>query len=158
MKPSEELPLSRELPVPEDVGRELAHHLAEREAELRALGWNEADARDVDGAAGVIIVNQRLVETFFKDRDPVGHRIQLQSGMDGQGEGWLTIIGVVGDVRHNGLTRDAYPETHVPLHQRPTRGRDGVLVIEATEGNPDALRASVEAMLRAVVPDAVPTR
>ena len=45
MRPDEELPLSRRLPVDEDVGRELAFHLAERERELIAQGWAPEKAR-----------------------------------------------------------------------------------------------------------------
>lgn len=45
MSPDEELPLSRRLPVDEDVNRELAFHLAERERELIEQGWEPDKAR-----------------------------------------------------------------------------------------------------------------
>ncbi|HTO73697.1 MAG TPA: ABC transporter permease, partial [Gemmatimonadales bacterium] len=44
MRPDEELPLTRLLSVNEDVRRELAHHLAERQKELEAQGWSPAEA------------------------------------------------------------------------------------------------------------------
>ncbi|MEO8636414.1 MAG: ABC transporter permease [Gemmatimonadales bacterium] len=113
------------------------------------------DRRDVTGAPATVIVNEALVQKYFSDRDPLGLRIQLQSGMDQQGDNWLTIVGIVGDVHHNGLTRPVTPEYFVPLQQRPSRGSSGFLVVRA-RGQLDALVDPLRAALRAVAPDVVP--
>jgi hypothetical protein len=46
MRPDEELPLARLVPLHEDVRRELAYHLEERERELRTQGWTPEAARE----------------------------------------------------------------------------------------------------------------
>ncbi|MEO8029780.1 MAG: ABC transporter permease [Gemmatimonadota bacterium] len=119
------------------------------------LSGRDFAARDVDGAEATVMINQSLARRWFKDQDPVGHRIRLQSGMDNQGDNWLTIIGIVGDVHHNSLTRPPFPELYVPFRQRPTRGYAAMLVIK-TRGEPTSLTPAVTAVLQQTVPEAVP--
>lgn len=113
------------------------------------------DQRDVVGGQSTVIVNQALVARFFPDQDPLERRIQLQSGMDRQGENWLTIVGVVGNVRHNGLTRQVMPEYYVPLQQRPSRGYAGYLVVRS-HGDPVALVQPLREILRQGLPEVLP--
>ncbi len=120
------------------------------------LSGRDFDGRDVEGGAGTVIINQSLATAWFRDRDPIGRRIQLQSGMDNQGDGWLRIIGVVGDVHHRSLTSAPVPETFLPLHQRPTRGYSVAIVLR-TGVAPTALVPAVREVLRGTAPDAVPT-
>ncbi len=65
MRPDEELPLSRQLPVDEDVNRELAYHFAERERELIGLGWTPeaaaAEARRAFGDPAVVEAECRTI-------------------------------------------------------------------------------------------------
>ena len=119
------------------------------------LKGRDFDQRDVPGGQASIIVNQALVDSWFKDVDPIGRRIQLQSGMDREGENWLTIVGVVGNVRHNGLTRNVTPEYYVPLRQRPSRGYAGYIVVRP-HGDPVALVAPIRAAMREIAPDVLP--
>lgn len=122
---------------------------------IPVLRGRDFDQRDVAGAQTTVIINQELADVFFKDVDPLGRQIQLQSGMDRQGENWLTIIGVVGNVRHNGLTRRVNPEYYVPLHQRPSRGYAGYLVVRP-HTDPVALVQPLRAILREVLPEVLP--
>jgi putative ABC transport system permease protein len=63
--------------------------------------------RDTDGAPAVVIVNQAFAKRFFGNEEAVGKR------MRGPGaDGWQTIVGVVGDVRQNGLENDITPEMY----------------------------------------------
>jgi ABC-type antimicrobial peptide transport system permease subunit len=75
--------------------------------------------------------------------------------MDNQGFGWLTIVGVVGDVRHLSLTLPGPPETYLPMHQRPTRGYSTVLVLR-TGVEPTALVNPARAVLQRHAPDVTP--
>ncbi|HWA17188.1 MAG TPA: FtsX-like permease family protein, partial [Gemmatimonadales bacterium] len=123
--------------------------------EIPILRGRDFDRRDVPGAQATVIVNQSLVDNWFKDEDPIGRRIQLQSGMDRQGENWLTIIGVVGNVRHRDLTRQVMPEYYVPLHQRPSRGYGGYIVVRP-RGNPVDLVQPLRAIMRDIAPEVLP--
>jgi predicted permease len=113
------------------------------------------DQRDIDGGTPTVIVNRSLADAWFKDQDPIGRRIALHSGMDNQGDGWLTIVGVVGDVHHRGLTIPPTPETYVPLHQRPTRGYSVALTLRARTA-PRSLEAGLRRALAATAPEVVP--
>jgi predicted permease len=119
------------------------------------VAGRDFDARDVDGSLATVIVNRTLADTWFKDQDPIGRRIQLQSGMDNQGKNWLTIVGVVGDVRHRSLTVPPTPETYVPLHQRPTRGYS-VVIVARSRATPEAVESRIRDVVRQTAPDIVP--
>jgi ABC-type antimicrobial peptide transport system permease subunit len=69
------------------------------------------EAGDDGNATPVAVVNRSLTERFFADRDPLGQRLSTDGGTN-----WLTVVGVVADVRHR---PDAEPEPalYVPLRQ-----------------------------------------
>jgi putative ABC transport system permease protein len=72
---------------------------------------------DLAGALPVVVINDAAARAYFRDEDPIGQRARLTFFPDT----WppVTIVGVVGDVRHGGLTRDARPELYVPPGQLP---------------------------------------
>jgi predicted permease len=74
---------------------------------LRGRDFTTAD-RDTNSPPA--IVSQRLAKSYWGSRDPIGTRISPDSGRH-----WLTVIGVVGDVRMTGLDKDVTDEIYVPL-------------------------------------------
>jgi putative ABC transport system permease protein len=70
-----------------------------------------------DGAGGALtaVVNEALVRKYFGVEDPIGRRITFGSP-DSTAE-WREVVGVVGNVRHLGLTADPVPEIYVPIQQ-----------------------------------------
>ena len=66
----------------------------------------------------VAIVNEALVRASFPTVDPIGQRIQC--GLDNPG--FMTIVGVVADVRTSGPSRPAQAEIYMPYEQHPTYG------------------------------------
>jgi hypothetical protein len=95
---------------------------------LRGRIFNAGDS--ATNAAPVVIINNTLAERYWRDEDPIGHRIKL--GDTNFSNPWLTIVGVVGDVRQDGLEKPvsltAYsPNTgHAPTSPRgklKSRGR-----------------------------------
>lgn len=74
---------------------------------LRGRDFTRADR---DTIAPPAIVSQRLAKTYWGDRDPIGTRISADSG-----KSWLTVVGVVGDVRMQGLDQDVTDEVYIPL-------------------------------------------
>ena len=67
------------------------------------------------GTPPVVIVNQTFARRWFPGVDPVGRRIKL-GRFDSEGP-WITIIGVAGDVRHQGLAAPADPYFYAPYLQ-----------------------------------------
>jgi putative ABC transport system permease protein len=80
----------------------------------RGRSFRPADRTD---SAPVAIINETFARQFFAGRDPVGSRMHLDDGEKLPRE--VQIVGVVGDVRHFGLEREATIEVYVPIGQVP---------------------------------------
>ncbi|MEK6410812.1 MAG: ABC transporter permease [Acidobacteriota bacterium] len=97
---------------------------------FRAMGipllrGREFDDRDVDGATPVVIINQTFANRFFEGEDPIGKRF-VYGGPAPQNP-WITIVGVVADMRRTGFDKAPRPETFLPEAQNP----DNALTIVA---------------------------
>lgn len=102
---------------------------------LLAGRWFTA-ADDAD-APKVAIVDEKLARQYWGGSSPVGKRIQL--GISGDGP-WITIVGVVGHVKHSGLEVPSRGQLYVPHPQTPWRDLQVVL---HTRGSPQALAQAV---------------
>ena len=63
----------------------------------------------------VAIVNEEMAREFFSHEDPIGMRI-CWAGDTGP-QRWMTVIGVVGDVKHSGLNQPTDPAVYTPFSQ-----------------------------------------
>ena len=79
------------------------------------LSGRDFSPDDRAGAAPVMIVNRALAARYFEGHDPVGRRIKL-GGINSDGP-WITIVGMVGNVRHNGLAQEAPAYLYAPYAQ-----------------------------------------
>ena len=74
------------------------------------------DADNAD-APPVMIVNQAFAKKFWPNENTLGKRITFDDPK--KNPKWITIVGVVGDIRHFGLDTDPKPEMYVPFAQEP---------------------------------------
>ena len=114
---------------------------------FRALGiplkrGRAIESSDRADAARVAVVNQTLARGFFPDADPVGRRVWVGGGL-----GAVTVVGVVGDVRHRGLAARPRPEIYVPSAQYP---QGGMTVVVRTQGDPAALSRALKQQVYAI--------
>jgi len=93
-------------------------------------------------APQVAIVSQSLARIHFQDVDPVGQRLFVQWGRETPYE----IVGVVGDVKHDGLDQDSMPTVYFPEAQEPERA--ATLVIR-TSADPMKLAPVIEQVIHA---------
>jgi putative ABC transport system permease protein len=70
----------------------------------RDLGWS-----DVRDGVDSIVVNQQMVDEFWKGQDPIGKRIRRSSSDPKEIRPWFTVVGVVGNIRQEG-PREAVEE------------------------------------------------
>ena len=108
---------------------------------LRSGRWFAA--QDTRRAPEVALVNETLVRRFFPDQNPIGKR----AGGRGQ-EHWKTIVGVVADVKNQGLAQPPRPEMYVPAEQAEMTVAS-TLVVRAV-GDPRTLIAEVRDQVRAL--------
>jgi putative ABC transport system permease protein len=103
-------------PSPDEENREVSpdYFRALEIPLIKGRFFTDADNAD---APPVIIVNQAFAKKFWPNQEAVGKRI-VMGGMS-EHPNWITIIGVVGDVRHFGLDVDPKPEMYVPFTQDP---------------------------------------
>lgn len=101
--------------------------------------------KDINGQPKVAIINRTMARRYWGDDDPLGKRMGPASGSPK--ELWMSIIGVVGDVRESGLDSPPQPEFYVPYFQDASP--DGLLVVR-TVSNPLYLRTAVEAAILSV--------
>jgi putative ABC transport system permease protein len=111
------------------------------------------DRADRDGTLPVAVVNQALARRAWPGESPVGKRVRdLANEPGAYRQEWLTIVGVVGDVRHGGLLADPSPEIYVNVLQRPDRANAAVVTLRAAVP-PGDLAGPVRARIRALDPD-----
>jgi putative ABC transport system permease protein len=104
---------------------------------VRGRPFAETDAHD---APFVAIINESMAREYWGKQDPVGQRIRFGA------PDWRTVIGVVGDVRHEGLDRDPNAEMYVPFGQAPQAETSSSIVVRTAidaASMTDALRAAV---------------
>src|SRR3954469_19176319 len=79
------------------------------------------NARDTSTSTPVVVINEAMAKQFWPKGDPLNERIVIGKGMmrEFESEGERQIVGIVGDVRTNGLDSDPQPEMFVPQAQVP---------------------------------------
>jgi putative ABC transport system permease protein len=112
---------------------------------LRGRVFNSADTAD---AARVAIINETLAQRIWPGADPIGKR--LKWGTPDNDAPWLEVVGVVADVKLNGVERDTPMQTYLPFAQHPT-GLQWLVV--RTAGDPLQVAASVERAIHGIDKD-----
>jgi len=115
---------------------------------IRLLDGRFFDARDIQDAPQVAIVNKALAKTFWPNQNAVGRRLKPGGGKD-----WCTIVGVVDDVKNAGLDRPAGTELYLPYRQPYGAGNsDMYVVLRAQGGDPRLLAREVRQQLGEIDP------
>jgi putative ABC transport system permease protein len=107
-------------------------------------------AEDRADSMPVVIVSSKFANRFFPGVDPIGKRIH-QGGEDDEDVPWMTIVGIVGDVRHYGLNKEASQEMYMPFAQRPEA--EATLVVRSASGNPLGLVPTIRGEVEAIDKD-----
>jgi predicted permease len=103
---------------------------------------------DVIDAPGAVVINQAMARKFWPGRNALGGRMRVGSG---EGRPWITVVGIVADVKHTGLTAPVKPKFYRPLEQFhiPTGSTTrNVNLVVRTSGDPLALTPAVRDVIR----------
>jgi predicted permease len=118
---------------------------------VRGRLFEESDGPD---ASHVAVVSESLAKRYWPNEDAIGKQIQY-GNMDGDLH-LLTIVGVVGDVRDNGLDRDPRPTVYTNYLQRPAATSEFSIVARA-QGDVASLTNAMRREARALNPE-MPTK
>ena len=102
---------------------------------------------DSESSLPVAIINEAAARQYWPSEDAMGKRVKLE---DGSAPVWRQIVGIVGDVREDGLVKAGRPEVYAPLLQAPV---PYMALIVRTRTQPAALTAAVRQAVMAVDKD-----
>ena len=110
---------------------------------LKGRFFTEADTAD---SPPVVIVNQAFAKKYFRNGEALGKRISR----DDTKPEWMTIVGVVADIKHRSLDMEAQPEYYLPHTQ--ARDREMVLTVRSAQ-DARTLAGAIREELRNIDPD-----
>jgi putative ABC transport system permease protein len=114
------------------------------------LSGRDFTAQDDLKTTPVIIINQTLARRFFPNENPVGKRISTGIGNGYKQPPMREIIGVVGDVKQEGLEADVAPAAYVAVAQSPF---DVMTFVVRTGADPASVVAAARNEVAAVDKD-----
>jgi len=113
---------------------------------LRGRDFTESD----NGTApGVVIVSQTVARRLWPSQDPIGKRISTED--EPKPEDWLSVVGVVDDVKQQGLAKQSEPAIYQPYFQIARTGwLSHMTFVVRTVARPESVATGMRAVLRGV--------
>jgi putative ABC transport system permease protein len=93
------------------------------------------DGHDDETAAEVVVINEEAARRYWPGMNPIGQQLHLGVRLAEARSGQKTIVGVVGDVKWNGLDATPPPEVYLPHKQHAV---DSLTIVVRTAGEPAA--------------------
>jgi putative ABC transport system permease protein len=93
----------------------------------------------------VAIVNDTMARRLWPGQEPVGRRFKL--GPQASAAPWFIVVGIVGDMRRQGLEIDPVPQMFEPLAQNPSRA---ATLLVRTSRDPVSMVGALQAAVRRV--------
>ena len=100
--------------------------------------------QDREDAPLVGIINEAMARQYFPDQEPIGARVRWARA---EGEHWITIVGVAGDVKHFGLDQPEEPAIYTPYAQFREPWKRWMSVVARSDGDPATIANMVKAQI-----------
>jgi putative ABC transport system permease protein len=101
---------------------------------------------DEAGKEMVVIVDETTAHRYWPDRDAVGRRLKIGQNPNAP---WMTVVGIMKDIKHDGLDKDAIPHIYTSVYQQTGRNLSVVL---RTDLPPAQLESEIRDQIHAVDP------
>jgi putative ABC transport system permease protein len=107
---------------------------------------------DTSDSMLVALINEELARRYFAGQDPLGRRLKIGGSAE---RPWVTVVGIVADVRHNditGIVKEKFYVPHTQWHRsigNPIRSMN--LVVKAS-GDPVSLIGPIKQAIRELDP------
>jgi predicted permease len=98
--------------------------------------------QDRRGSLPVAIINETMARVDWPGVDPIGKRFRFRDSTP-----WLTVVGVAGDMRRQGIERRVAPQVFLPHRQG---SEDMMEIIVRTNSEPTAMARDVQNQIQAV--------
>ena len=113
---------------------------------------------DQPGKQLVVIVDESTVRTFWPDRDPIGRRLSVGPGVGPASIGpaavnppWWNVVGVIKDIKNDGLDQSGTPHIYSPIYQVP--GSRSLSVTVRTSLSATSLEPQIRREIEAIDPN-----
>lgn len=119
----------------------------------RLVAGRDFTLADRDSAPPVAMVNQHMVKRYWPNGGAVGKRFRFGSSgqsADSTRNPWITVIGVVADMRRTGVDQPVRDEAFFPYRQSVDNGQ---LVVVRTSSDPMSIVPLVKQTVRSIDPD-----
>jgi putative ABC transport system permease protein len=103
---------------------------------------------DDEEAARVALIDNALAQKFFPNTDPIGR--QIKPGPPESKAPWMTITGIVGNIKTDGFDQPDQPHLYLPILQNPGYS---MAVYVRTAGSPAGLTQALRQQVQAVDPN-----
>jgi putative ABC transport system permease protein len=111
---------------------------------IPVVAGRDFTAHEMWDQVGAVIINQTLAARIWPAEDPIGRR--LKHGAD---QPWLTVVGVVGDVRQRRIDEPPYPQIYVPYSDYK---HTTMSIAVRTAGPPEPVIPALRAVVRSLDP------
>ncbi len=115
-----------------------------RVMQIPLLAGRALTEQDHENSQLVGVANESLVQQYFPNENPIGARVRW--ARDEQ-VNWITIVGVVGDVKHFGLNDSELPALYTPYSQSGREWKRWMNLAIRSSQEPAALAAAVKSRL-----------
>jgi putative ABC transport system permease protein len=125
---------------------------------VRLLRGRLLTEEDVIGKRKVVLINETLAKKYLPGEDPIGKQIELlglNTGPMPVSNPWFEIVGVISDVKNNGVSQPVVPQAYGPVS---TTGYGVYMVFVRGAGKPAALAKTVEGEILRLDKSVVPRR
>src|SRR5712671_2448641 len=117
---------------------------------VRGRYFTEADDT---GKQPVAIVDESTARSYWPDRDPIGRRLSMRSPRGAANPPWCTVIGVIKDIKSDGLDQSGVPHIYRPIYQYPGFRTLSKSVTVRTSLSATSLEHQIRRELQAVDPN-----
>jgi putative ABC transport system permease protein len=111
------------------------------------LAGRDFNSQDRTGSLHVAMVNRAFVQQYFPSQDPIGARIDWARSKPTD---WMTIIGIVGDVKHFGPNEPEQPAVYDLYSQTAQQWKRWMYLTLRSEAGPGPLLAVAKQQLWAI--------
>src|ERR1044072_4712609 len=106
----------------------------------RGRFFTDADDRQ---APQVVLIDEALAARYFNNRDPLGARIKR--GGPASEAPWMTVVGIVGNIKSDGFDQPDQPHLYHPIFQNPAYA---MAIYVRTDVAPSTVTASLREQVR----------
>jgi predicted permease len=119
----------------------------------RLIAGRDLTPADTIGGQDVALINAAMAARYWPDRDPLGGRFRMGNQ---EQRPMITVVGVVANVTHNGITAEVKPKFYRPVgqfHRSSGNPARNMTLVVRTAGDPMALARPIRDRIRHIDSD-----